>query len=68
MRLHVTLLRSASEAGVSTTGKRRPLRWRVLGGTAALGSALAGYHYWKADPTQRRRLRVGAEGTVRFLR
>ena len=68
MRLQLALLRSASEAGVAVAGKRRPLRWRVLGGTAVLCAAFAGYHYWKADPTQRRRLRVGAEGVVRFLR
>ena len=68
MRLHLALLRSASEASGAVVGKRRPLRWRVLGGTAVLCAALAGCHYWKADPTQRRRLRVGAEGVVRFLR
>ena len=68
MRLHLALFRYVSEARGAVAGKRRPLRWRVLGGTAVLCAALAGYHYWKADPTQRRRLRVGAEGVVRFLR
>ena len=70
MRLHVALLQTAaSEAGrISSAGKRRPLRWRILGGAATLGAALAGFHYWKADRTERRKLRVGAEGVVRFLR
>ena len=49
--------------------RRRGRPWlRLTGGLVALGAAGAGYKYWRADFMQRRKVRVGAEGVVRFFR
>lgn len=49
--------------------RRRGRPWlRLTGGLVALGAAGAGYKYWRADFVQRRKVRVGAEGVVRFFR
>lgn len=70
MRLYVALLRPAIEARIAASrpGRRKALRWRVFGGSLSILGGAGAYHYWKADPTQRRKLRVGVEGVVRFLR
>lgn len=70
MRLEVSLLRLAAQGRTATSRsqRRRSLGWRVVGGTVAVFGGLSGYHYLKADATERRKMRVGAEGVVRFLR
>lgn len=72
MRLRVALLQAAAgkvRVAASRSQKRKlSLGWRVLGGTLAAVGGLSGYHYWKSDATERRKIRVGAEGVVRFLR
>lgn len=47
--------------------KRRPVRW-VFGGVGALSGLTVALGYFRADSSQRRKVKVSAEGGVRFLR
>ena len=47
---------------------RRVRASRVLGGLLACGGLVGAGSYARADSSQRRRVTVGAEGVVRFLR